>query len=131
MGALAFSGLLAAGVAYAAATSSNTAFPAPQAEEAATPVTATWAMGVAPEAITGVASNDALSLSFEMGEFLSGNGTKEFDGVVMTKFKHTNITAFQKTTNYLEFTITPTGEDKFIPNNLSFEYINSSLKNYS
>ncbi len=125
MGALAFSGLLAAGVAYAAATSSNTAFPAPQAEEAATPVTATWAMGVAPEAITGVASNDALSLSFEMGEFLSGNGTKEFDGVVMTKFKHTNITAFQKTTNYLEFTITPTGEDKFIPNNLSFEYMNT------
>ena len=60
MGALAFSGLLAAGVAYAAATSSNTAFPAPQAEEAATPVTATWAMGVAPEAITGVASNDEI-----------------------------------------------------------------------
>lgn len=47
-GALALGGILAAGVAYAAATSSTSALPAPQADEATTagtPVTATWAMG--------------------------------------------------------------------------------------
>lgn len=47
-GALALGGILAAGVAYAAATSSTSALPAPQADEvtnAGTPVTATWAMG--------------------------------------------------------------------------------------
>lgn len=47
-GALALGGILAAGVAYAAATSSTSALPAPQAAEATTagtPVTATWAMG--------------------------------------------------------------------------------------
>ena len=123
-GALALGGILAAGVAYAAATSSTSALPAPQADEATT-ATATWAMGVAPEQITGVSTNGNLSLSFAMGEFLSGNGTKDFDGVTMTKFSHTNIVAFQKTTNYLEFTITPTGSEKFVPNNLSFEYMNT------
>lgn len=123
-GALALGGILAAGVAYAAATSSTSALPAPQADEATT-ATATWAMGVAPDQITGVSTNGNLSLSFAMGEFLSGNGTKDFDGVTMTKFSHTNIVAFQKTTNYLEFTITPTGSEKFVPNNLSFEYMNT------
>lgn len=47
-GALALGGILAAGVAYAAATSSTSALPAPQAAEATT-ATATWAMGVAPD----------------------------------------------------------------------------------
>lgn len=126
-GALALGGILAAGVAYAAATSSTPALPAPQAEgdTAATPVTATWAMGVAPDQITGVSTNENLSLSFAMGEFLSGAGTKDFDGVTMTKFCHTNIVAFQKTTNYLEFTITPNSSEKFVPSSLSFEYMNS------
>lgn len=55
LGALALSGILAAGVAYAAATSSNPAAPAPQAE-GDTPVTATWAMGE-QGVFTGIAAS--------------------------------------------------------------------------
>lgn len=117
-GALALGGILAAGVAYAAATSSTPALPAPQADEpttAATPVTATWAMGTTTN--TGITATsvpeDALKTSTQS---FSGITYKQVRKATMSDGSSLNFTtysAMQSVTvdksGYVEFSAEPNG----------------------
>lgn len=118
LGGVAFGGLLAAGVAYAAVGTS--AFNAPKTATKA--VTATWAMGCEHEEIAGVASNEALTLAYTRGAGLNANGTVEIGGTTMTLFSVTNPLNGVKGDQYAEFTVTPA--DNFTPSNISFEFVN-------
>lgn len=117
-GALALGGILAAGVAYAAATSSTSALPAPQADEATTagtPVTATWAMGTTTN--TGITATsvpeDALKTSTQS---FSGITYKQVRKATMSDGSSLNFTtysAMQSATvdksGYVEFSAEPNG----------------------
>lgn len=130
-GALALGGILAAGVAYAAATSSTSALPAPQAAEATTagtPVTATWAMGVGSvEEIIGTASVDGtLTASFALGDGITNvakrTGMYSSDGTTwnLTDFPIADRTDNHKIENeFVEFIVTP-ANGLFLPTNVSF-----------
>lgn len=117
-GVLALGGILAAGVAYAAATSSTSALPAPQAADdtaSGTPVTATWAMGTTTN--TGITATavpeNALNTSTQS---FSGVAYKQVRKATMSDGSNLNFTtysAMQSTvvdkSGYVEFSAEPNG----------------------
>ncbi len=121
IGALAFSGILAAGVAYAAATSASTSAPAPlaDAESAAIEATVTWPMGAssAEDVTATVNPENLLTTTFSVGSDIAATRsatafTTDGAGWACTQFqvKNRSTEAEKGDVNeneYIEFVVTP------------------------
>ncbi len=120
IGGAALGGLLLAGAAYAAVSSTS----APVAPKASSvkQATATWAMGCEHALIEGVASREGLTLSYNRGAGVDEAGTVNIGGDVMTQFTVNGPKGNSKGDQYAEFVVSPSAS--FTPKVISFEFIN-------
>ncbi len=132
IGALALSGICAAGVAYAAAFASDASVPATQADEANL-ITATWQLGEEKyDDISAVYSDEsAFSASNLIFSGVTGNGTQSVqlaDGSEVVATLYRTEPLHEKTTdNYVEFSLTP--KSNVLVKSIDFDWFGSNTGN--